>query len=637
MRQPCVRSQARLLSFLVAACGLLSGMPARPALAADRPNILWLVSEDNGPFLGCYGDKFAKTPRLDRMAADGILFTRAFANAPVCAPSRSTLITGVYATTLGTQNMRSRYPIPANVKFFSQYLRDAGYTCMNPGKTDYNIRGDDKAAWDGGKSWRDAPAGKPWVLVLNSMITHESSLHGSVVHPEYLKEPFALPPYHPDTPEIRSNWVEYYHDVTKMDAWVGGLLDRLERDGVADDTIVVYSSDHGGILPRSKRFCLDSGLHVPMIVRFGKHFQHLAPAPAGSKSDRLVSFVDLPPTFMSLAGAPIPPQFQGMAFLGPKAAEPRQYAFGFRNRMDETYDLVRTVRDARYRYVRNYLPHRVPGQHVNYLWQMPAAVSWEKAFKEGKCDEVQSAFWREKPAEELYDEQADPYEVSNLADLPQHRETLDRLRGTLHSHLLATRDTGFLPESDMLARAKGGPIREMAADAARYPLARILDAAELAARRDAGDVPRLIALMKDADPAVRFWAATGCCVRREKAAAATGALRSLLTDDAPAVRVAAAEGLCQVGRADEGLPALTAQLSGGDALLALNALDALGAAAEPAAEAVVASVANKIGAEPWSHEYVTRKAEWLLVKWGKAAPQRPLPRGGKAGAVPAEQ
>src|SRR5258708_6068129 len=269
---------------------------ADQAQSARRPNILWLVSEDNDPFLGCYGDKFAHTPNLDQMASEGVLYLNAFANAPVCAPSRATLITGMYASTLGTLHMRSRYPIPPDVKFYPDYLREAGYYCMNPTKTDYNIAGNDKKHWDKGGSWKDAPAGKPWMLVLNSMITHESALHGSVGHPEDLKEPFSLPPYHPDTPEIRSTWVEYYHDVKKMDAWVGSLLEKLKADGLADDTIVFYYSDHGGILPRSKRFVYDSGLHVPLIIGFGKSFQDLAPAPPGSKLDRIVSFVDITPS-----------------------------------------------------------------------------------------------------------------------------------------------------------------------------------------------------------------------------------------------------------------------------------------------------------------------------------------------------
>ena len=302
---------------------------------------------------------------------------------------------------------------------------------MNPAKTDYNIAGNDKATWEKGKTWSDAPAGKPWMLVINSMTTHESCLHGSTVHEEYLKEPFTLPPYHPDTPEIRSNWVEYYHKMTKMDEQFGAILDKLEKDGLADDTIVFYYSDHGGILPRSKRYVYDSGLRVPLIIRFGKHFQHLAPASPGSKIDRLVSFVDIAPSLVSLAGGKMPPQFQGQAFLGPQTGEERKYVFGFRGRMDERIDLSYSIRDAQYRYIRNYYPHLPQGQHHDYLWKMPATVSWEKEFMAGRCNAVQSAFWLPKATEELYDEQADPYEIKNLATDPAQPGNPDASEGRL--------------------------------------------------------------------------------------------------------------------------------------------------------------------------------------------------------------
>ena len=193
------------------------------------------------------------------------------------APSRSTLITGVYASSLGTQNMRSHYRIPDDVQFYPTYMERAGYFCMNPGKTDYNAARSEHRAWNHGSSWRNAPHGKPWMLVLNSMITQERCLYASKAQPAFLKVPFNLPSYQPDTPEIRSNWVEYYHDVTKMDDWVGEVLAQLQKDGLADDTIVFYYSDQGGILPRSKGFLYDSGLHVPLIVRFGKNFQNLRP------------------------------------------------------------------------------------------------------------------------------------------------------------------------------------------------------------------------------------------------------------------------------------------------------------------------------------------------------------------------
>lgn len=611
-----VMPDARGLSRLLLVVFVLSFACSRAKAAQSQPNILWLVSEDNDPFLGCYGDTFAHTPNLDKMAAEGVLYLNAFANAPVCAPSRSTLITGVYASSLGTLHMRSRYRIPRNVEFYPTFMRQAGYYCMNPGKTDYNIARADKAAWDHGNSWKAAPVGRPWMLVLNSMITHESCLHGSVVHPEYLKEPFNLPPYHPDTPEIRSNWVEYYHRVTKMDAWVGSVLDQLQQAGLADDTIVFYYSDHGGILPRSKRFVYDSGLHVPLIIRFGKNFQNLAPAPPGTKLDRVVSFIDLPPSLSSLAGAEIPTQYVGSAFLGPKAGPERQYAFGFRGRMDERYDLSYTVRDKRFRYIRNYMPHRIYGQHIDYLWKMPATVSWENAYHMGVCNGDQSAFWNAKPSEELYDEQADPYEVKNLAEYPTARSDLERLRKALHEQLLANRDAGFLPEGEMLARSRRESIYTMTHKASHYPIERILDAADLASRRDVDSIPQLIGLMKDPDSAVRYWAAVGCSVRESAARDAVEPLRGLLKDTAPCVRIASAEALCRNDDAAHGLPILIHELRGEEfnVLLSLNALESLGSIAQPARESIAAQVATL--PKPRGENYCARAAESLLNRLG---------------------
>ena len=456
------------------------------------------------------------------------------------------------------------------------------------------------------------------------MTTHESCLHKTHVHPEFLAEKFTLPPYHPDTPEIRSNWVEYYHDVTKMDAEFGKVRQRLEKEGLIDDTIIFYFSDHGGILPRSKRFLYDSGLHVPLIVYFGKNFRHLAPVGPGSKVDAPVVFLDIAPSVLNLAGIKIPSYMQGHAFLGPGATANQEYAFGFRNRMDEVYDMSRTVRNRRFRYIRNFMPHRIYGQHLEYLWQMPATVSWEKAFHEGKCNDAQSAFWRRKPVEELYDELLDPYEVNNLAGAKDYREILGDLQRALRQHLLATRDTGFMPESDMVKRAEGSTARDVALDDARYPLAKILAAAELASDPHPGDVPQLVALMKDADPAVRYWAATGCCARGlSETINAREDLRALCKDSSPAVRVAAAEGLTGAGATDEGLSALIRELHN-DTLLTLNAFDGL----DPVTVGLVADgIAGNLPAE--LSEDMMKKARWVLRKLGRPVPARlvaPMPK-----------
>jgi arylsulfatase A-like enzyme len=563
-----------------------------PFSLGTQPNILWIVSEDNDPFLGCYGDRNAHTPNLDRLASQGVLYLNAFANAPVCAPSRSTLITGMYASTLGTQNMRSRYPIPREFSFYCQELRKAGYYCMNPGKTDYNIAGNDKQPWDRGKSWRDAPAGKPWMLVLNSMTTHESCLHKSTVVEEYVKTPFPVPPYHPDTPVIHSNWVEYYHDITKLDAEFGRILDQLAADGLADDTVVFYFSDHGGILPRSKRFVLDSGLRVPLIIRFGKNVQELAPGPPGSKLDRLVSFVDIPPSLLSLAGAKIPQRYQGAAFLGPQAGEPRKIVFGFRGRMDERIDLSYTVRDERYRLVHNYYPHRIYGMHLDYLWKMPATVSWEGEYLAGRCNEAQSAFWHEKPTEELYDETNDHYEIHNLIGDPTLASEVAKLRKALRDQQIANRDAGLLPESQLADMARSaGSVYAATHDPAKYPIERIVDAADVASRRDAGDVARLIDWAKDPSATIRYWAAVGCCIRGPAAKEAAEAMGRLSKDPSPAVRIAADEALVRFGQ-NEKLKSLIEEMGDerGDPLLAVNTIEALGNLAKPATKEIIARV-----------------------------------------------
>ena len=584
----------------------LSGAAAKEE-KHERPNVLWITSEDNGPFLGCYGDPFAKTPHLDKLASQGVLYLNAVANAPVCAPARSTIITGMYASSIGTHHMRSGNRVARSLKLYPQYLREAGYFCTNHRKTDYNLSGASRNLWDKGRDWAGRKPGQPFFSIINLGTSHESSLHGSRVRPENLKAPFKLPPYHPDTPEIRSNWVQYYQIITRLDSQIGQILAKLDKDGLADDTIVFYYSDHGGILPRSKRFLYDSGMHVPMIVRVPKKHERLAPAKPGTKTDRLVSFVDLPPTLLSLAGIKIPPHMQGTPFLGEQQAPPREFVYGFRGRMDERYDMMRAVRDKRYKYIRNYMPHRILGQHLNYLWRMPATRSWEQAYQQGKCNAAQRAFWEPKPTEELFDLQADPHEVSNLAESPEHQAILERMRKANRDHLLRIRDSGFLPESEMKRRAGGGTIMEMVRDDKRYPLARIMEAAEVAGQRDAESVPRLIEWMSDPDPAIRYWAATGCAVRGAKAAAAAEALRKLLKDDSPPARIAAAEALCLLGKADEGLPALVDALSGPGDLRAINTLEALGDVAKPMADAIAAKVKKAKG-------YSARAATSLLAR-----------------------
>jgi N-sulfoglucosamine sulfohydrolase len=581
----------------------------------DRPNILWIVSEDNGPYLGCYG--YAnETPHIDGLAKQGILYERAYANAPVCAPARSTIITGCYASSLGTHNMRSNNAIPETIRLFPEYLRKAGYYTCNNSKTDYNLTSPSvKTAWDAikGGHYKNRAEGQPFFAVFNLGTSHESSLHGSSVQQKYLDADFELPGYHPDTPEIRSNWVQYYEIIRKMDGQVGRILAELEDRGLADDTIVFYYADHGGILPRSKRFLYDTGTHVPLVVRFPQKYQHLAPAAPGSRSDRAVSFVDLAPTILSLTGVDVPETMQGHAFLGKQAAPPQPYAYLFRNRMDERYDIQRAVTDGRFRYIRNYHPHRIYGQHLEYLWRMPATKSWEAAFLAGKCNAAQSRFFQTKPAEELYNTDADPWEIHNLAADPAYAEKLNELRAANRAHLLRIRDAGLLPEAEMTDRGRESTIREVALDPRRYPIEEVLAAAEAATARDPAKTSQLVKAMHHEDPAVRYWAATGIAVLGSDAESARGEVAKLLADPNDSVRCAAAEAVAALGDQQAAANTLTELLSAENDFAVVRAVNVMLCANVPptkAAREKLEQLAAKSG-----RGYVQRISRTALDKW----------------------
>jgi uncharacterized sulfatase len=563
---------------------------AGPAVAAERPNVLWITSEDNGPHLGCYGDEYADTPNLDRLAARGTVYLNAWSNAPVCAPARTAIISGMYPTSLGAQHMRSLVAMPPDFKMFPQYLRQAGYYCTNNSKEDYNLKKPGEV-WDqssGRAHWRNRKEGQPFFAVFNFTTTHESQVrrrpHKAVHNPAKVR----VPAYHPDTPEVRLDWAQYYDNLTEMDRQAGGILEQLAEDGLAEDTIVFYFGDHGPGLPRCKRTPSDSGLHVPLIVAVPEKWRHFASDDyrPGGKSDRLVSFVDLAPTMLSLVGIEKPAPMQGAAFLGEHEAEPNAYLHGFRGRMDERIDMVRSTRDKRYVYVRHFMPHRRYGEHVNYMFQTPTTQVWHRLFQEDKLPPEQARFWQTKPAEELFDLRTDPDEVRNLAGSPQHQETLKKFRDETHDFLLRTRDTGFLPEPMMHARAEKADttIYEMAQDPAWYPLDKILPIAELATQRE-GETDALIDFLDAADPAIRYWSALGLIVRGGEAVrTAQNKLRSGLVNDDWSVQIAGAEALARFGAPadrERALGILTELANVANhgpftSTLALNALDACG-------------------------------------------------------------
>ncbi len=573
----------RLLCLLVLLSPFFAGPAATSVAAAERPNILWITSEDNSPYLGCYGDEQALTPRLDRLAAEGVRYRNAFANAPVCSTARTTLITGMYGCSLGVQHHRSRVAIPNEFKLYPEHLRAAGYYCANNSKTDYNVA-------NVAQVWNDSSAmahynnrspGQPFFAVFNLTSSHESQVAPKKNKTSYRIPPekIKLPPYHPDTPELRHDWANYYDQMTIMDQQVGKLLDELEKSGDAENTIVFYYSDHGGALPRGKRNIHDTGTRVPMIVRFPPKYAKLAPVAAGEWVEQPVSFVDLPPTVFSLTGVPIPKNYQGKAFLGPGADSPRDHVFLFRGRMDERYDNVRAIRDRNFRYVRNYSPQLRWGQHYSYPFRvMPGMGSWFAAYQAGKCNPAQAAYWKPKPSEELYDIAADPHELNNLADDPAHAERLNNMRRTLEREMLDMRDVGFIPEGMFVSLAGGRTIYDYA-HSEEYPLERIISLANLATSRDPVQLPKLQAALADKNPVIRYWGALGCRVLEDKAAPAKEELQASLADEAADVRIAAAQALAfldEAKAAEKALADIIANHPSHDpyeVLAALNTLD----------------------------------------------------------------
>ncbi len=569
------------------------------AAEAPRPNVLWITCEDIGPHLRACGDEYSVTPNLDALAGRGTIYRNAWSNAPVCAPARTTIISGLYPPSTGAENMRSLVKLPAGMRMFPQFLRESGYYCTNNAKEDYNLEKPGKV-WDVSSKqghWRNRAAGQPFFSVFNLEITHESQIRTRPHRWVHDLAKVRIPAYHPDTREVREDWAQYYDNITTMDGQAGAILENLRKDGLADDTIVFFYGDHGSGMPRSKRWPYNSGLNVSIVVHVPEKFRSLT-APEyrdGTQSDRLVGFVDLAPTMLSLAGIEPPAYYQGRAFLGKYNTPERPYNYGFRGRMDERYDLVRTVRDKRYVYIRNYMPHKIYGQYIDYMFQTPTTRVWKKLYDEGKLNPAQSRFWETKPAEELYDLQKDRDEVNNLAESAEHRAILERLRKAQQQLAADVRDVGFIPEGDMQKRAAESSPYEVGHDRARCPLERITAAAELAASLKAEALPALVKAYGDVDPAVRYWAVMGVLMRGK------GALRQArpmvdqaLTDSSPFARIAAAEILGRYGDDSGARKALAVLLELAPAdrngahvsLCALNAIDALGQKAKPARAAI---------------------------------------------------
>lgn len=557
--------------WVVAILLISSGLHAEEK---ERPSFLFLVAEDMSPNLGCYGDPDAKTPHLDAFAARSIRYTRAFSATGVCATSRSSLITGMHPSSIGTQHMRSKAVLPDSIEPFPVALREAGYFCVNRGKEDFNfVTGPN--TWDE-KQWKKADwtrraDGQPFFAIYNFPDTHESRLweHSkttlidqSKLTDEQRHDPDKVTPpaWLPDTAAVRKEWARYHDLVSLMDdQYIGPILRHLEKTGVADDTIVFFFSDHGAPFPRAKQWITEAGTRVPLLIHFPEKWKHLAPANPGAVSDQIVSLMDLGPCVLNLAGLEVPGHMDGQAFLGENTPLPRETLVFTRDRMDERIDFIRTVRDKRYRYTRNFMPQVPSFPWLTYMEKLKSS----KAFRDLQETENEGRFETflapTKPEEELYDLDADPDEFTNLAEDPAHEKALIRLRGALADWMLKTRDSGFLPEQQLSAAEKsGGSIYDYCADESRYPLEKLVSN-ELsltdehaviryhAALRSRASANLWAQLAKETDPDVKTALAWSLLIAGTDEEVAISALRDVITSDAAFSRVLALNALDYAG------------------------------------------------------------------------------------------
>lgn len=532
------------------------------ATAQDRPNIVWVVSEDNSQhFLKLYNENGgAPMPNIEALAKHGLVFNHAFSQAPVCSVARSTLISGSFAPRIGAQYHRAtqRVPMPEGQEMFPHYLRQAGYYTTNNAKEDYNmIKSED--VWDASgrqATYRDRKTGQPFFHVQNFGTTHEGQLHFTT---EEMKtettsrdpEEFTPFPYHPNTPTFRYSYAKYYDLHQRVDQQIGAFIDQLEADGLMENTFIFYYGDHGGVLPRSKGYIYESGLHVPLVVYVPEKWKHLVPAELGSRLDGFVQFMDFGPTVLNLAGVKVPEKMDGRPFLGTGVSADeladRDETFSYADRFDEKYDLVRAVRKGKYKYIRHYQPFNIDGLYNFYRFRMLAYQEWRALYDAGRLNDAQRQFFDPKPAEALYDVEKDPHEIHNLADDPFYQPQLLELRGKLQQKLKSLPDLSFFPESEFLARGADNPVQFGQQN--RSLIGELIDIADLSLLPFKRAKPAIQKALASNQVMKRYWAWIVCSsFGKEADAFYETARRTASEDDHRLVRVRAAEFLTLSGQ-----------------------------------------------------------------------------------------
>ncbi len=603
------------------------------------PNILFVTAEDICPNFGCYGDVNAITPNFDKFAADGVRFTNVFSVHPCCSPSRSCLATGVYPTRLGTFQHRAQMWVSADeVRTLPSLLREHGYYTFNgmkggSYKTDYNFEPQDEP-WDSTNSkeleWRNRKNGQPFFGQVNLYRTHQSQYGRRRVgevdsHRTHDPAKIVLPSYHPDTPAIREIWAEYHDRITEMDGQFAEILQMLEDDGLADDTIVIFLGDNGMGIPAGKVWLWDQGLHVPMLARIPAKGRHLCPDVAGRVETEMVSFVDFAPTILALCSATIPEYMQGQVFLGPQAVV-RETCFAARDFHDGSdFDTSRAVRTKSFHYIRNFMLHQ-GWDPILYSWSRAPYMltEWlESAETDALDDDLRKCafFATEKPVEELYDIINDPDCVHNLAAKNQWRETRDKMRQQCRKWMIENGDLGLLSQYELYMRSEkvGTPYR-LASDKISNPVAELLEAAELANYPTADNLADLVKRLAHPDAAVRRWGAVGLLAAGALAEKVSPELTAALKDDSPDVRLTAAEALCNLGAAGEAIETIKNLLTFPDAIIrreAIFVLVRIGEMARPLLPKVEQAIGPCPHIDIWSYDNVAEAITLLRACLGE--------------------
>ena len=537
--------------FLLGAIILL--YPSCNSLEVDRPNIIWLTTEDNSSHhMRLYNENGAPMPAIEKLASEGIVFDNAFSNAPVCSVARSTLITGCYAPRIFTQfHRRAKHvPLPNDLMPMPYYLKKAGYYTTNNSKQDYNFILPEEV-WDESSTkatYKNRQPGQPFFHVQNHTVTHEGNLHFSqeIIDKTADKdlEDIKVFPYHPDTKTFRFSYYHFQNRHKLADQQMGGFLKELNEQGLMEDTIIFYYGDHGGVLPRSKGDAYESGLQIPLVVYVPKKWQHLFPYDRGSRSQTFVEFIDLAPTVLALAGITPPMGMDGTAVMG-KGVQKLQIkekntAFGYADRFDEKYDLVRTLRVGKFKYIRNYQPFNMDALFNFYRYKMLAYKEWLSLYREGKLNDTQSQFFQPKTPEALYNINLDPHEVNDLSKSKDHEEILLQMRGQLQERILSMPDLSFYPEPYLLDNAIENPTAFGQNNKAA--IAELIAIADLNLASYEEVEGKIKTALRDKNPWKRYWGLIVCSSFGMKAKGLVPQIQTILqVDHENLVRIRAVE------------------------------------------------------------------------------------------------